>query len=379
MRRFAPPEALTRRLKALGRSQNATNGRAGADGPCWSGPARSDIFTIVSSTSQTTLTQHILRQQRIHPEATGQLSALLTQIGVASKLIAAQVRRAGLIEIWGTTGDTNVQGETVQKLDRIAQDTFVETLAASGTVAAMASEEENSVIEVPARNAGDYVIAFDPLDGSSNIDVNVSIGTIFAIYKRHSSTEVLRKDILRPGRDMIAGGYVVYGSSTFLVYSAGDTVDGFTLDPSCGEFFLTRPAIKMPNKTSVLSVNECNEPYWPKWVKPFVDEIKRRNDDDKRRVSSRHIGSLVSDFHRNLIHGGLYLYPVDSRSPQGKLRVLYECNPLAFIAETAGGAASDGTRRILELEPEHLHQRTGLIIGTKADVELAERFVREHT
>lgn len=331
----------------------------------------------MAGTTQTTLTQHILRQQQTHPEATGQLSALLTQIGVAGKLIAAQVRRAGLIEIWGSTDDTNVQGETVQKLDRIAQDTFVDTLASSGTVACMASEEENSLIEVPARMAGDYVIAFDPLDGSSNIDANVSIGTIFAIYKRTSHNEVLRRDVLRPGRDQIAAGYIVYGSSTMLVYTAGNSVDGFTLDPSCGEFFLSRPNIRVPDKTKILSVNEGNEPYWPAWVKPFVDTIKARNDADKRRISSRHIGSLVADFHRNLIYGGIYLYPADSRSTSGKLRVLYECNPLAFMAEVAGGAASDGTRRILDIEPEHLHQRTGVIIGTPADVALAEKLVRE--
>lgn len=333
----------------------------------------------MAGTMQTTLTQHIQKQQQSHPEATGQLSALLTQVGVAGKLIAAQVRRAGLIEIWGATDDTNVQGETVQKLDRIAQDTFVETLTASQTVAAMASEEENSVIEVASRYAGDYIIAFDPLDGSSNIDANVSIGTIFAIYKRQSEKEVLRKDVLRPGREQIAAGYIVYGSSTMMVYTAGQTVDGFTLDPSCGEFFLSRPKIRMPEKTKVLSVNEGNEAYWPSWVKPYIDKIKSRNDADKRRVTGRHIGSLVADFHRNLLYGGMYLYPTDSRSPNGKLRVLYECNPLAFIAEVAGGAASDGQKRILDLEPEHLHQRTGLVIGPKADVELASKFVQEHS
>lgn len=331
-----------------------------------------------TGTIQKTLTQHIQDQQRGHPEASGYLSALLTQLGVAGKLIAAQVRRAGLIEIWGATGDTNVQGETVQKLDRIAQDVFVDTLTASGTVAAMASEEENSVIEVSPKQAGEYVIAFDPLDGSSNIDANVSIGTIFAVYKRCSEQEILRKDVLRPGREQVAAGYILYGSSTMFVYTAGKTVDGFTLDPSCGEFFLSRPNIRMPDKTRVLSLNEGNEVYWPKWVKPFISDIKSRNDDEKRRVTSRHIGSLVADFHRNLIYGGLYLYPTDSRTSQGKLRVLYECNPLAYIAEVAGGAASNGTHPILDIMPENLHQRTGLIIGSKADVALAEKYVKEH-
>ncbi|MBX2812404.1 MAG: class 1 fructose-bisphosphatase [Myxococcales bacterium] len=328
---------------------------------------------------QKTLTQHIQDQQRTHLEATGHLSALLTQLGVAGKLIAAQVRRAGLIEIWGDTGDTNVQGETVQKLDRIAQDVFVETLTASETVAAMASEEENSIIEVNTHQAGDYIIAFDPLDGSSNIDANVSIGTIFAVYKRHGQDEIVRRDVLRPGREQIAAGYILYGSSTMFVYTAGKTVDGFTLDPSCGEFFLSRPNIRMPDKTRVLSINEGNEAYWPGWVKPFINKIKTRNNQDKRRVTSRHIGSLVADFHRNLIYGGLYLYPADARSPQGKLRVLYECNPLAYMAEVAGGAASDGTKRILDIQPEHLHERTALIIGPKNEVALAEQFIKEHS
>ena len=333
---------------------------------------------MIIGTIQKTLTQHIQDHQRDHPEASGHLSALLTQLGVAGKLIAAQVRRAGLIELWGATGDTNVQGETVQKLDRIAQDTFVETLTASGTVAAMASEEENSVIEVSPKQAGDYIIAFDPLDGSSNIDANVSIGTIFGVYKRHSKQEILRRDVLRPGHEQIAAGYILYGSSTMFVYTAGETVDGFTLDPSCGEFFLSRPNIRMPEKTRVLSINEGNEVYWPSWVKPFITQIKDRNDTDKRRVTSRHIGSLVTDFHRNLIYGGLYVYPADKRTPQGKLRVLYECNPLAYIAEVAGASASHGSGRILDIQPENLHQRTGLIIGPKKDVELAEKLAKEH-
>jgi len=325
-----------------------------------------------------TLTQHILNKQSHHPAARGQLSALLTQIGVAGKLIQAQVRRAGLIEIWGTTGDTNVQGETVQVLDRIAQDELVNVLRRSGCVAAMASEEEHEVIEVRGEEAGDYVVMFDPLDGSSNIDANVSIGTIFSIYKRRDPKEVFRSDILRPGREQVAAGYIIYGSSTVLVYSDGESVDYFTLDPGAGEYFLTRPNLRMPAETKVLSVNESNAPYWPPWVRPFIESVINRNDENKRRVSSRHIGSLVADFHRNLIYGGLFLYPRDSRSPQGKLRTLYECNPLAFIAEAAGGAATDGTRRILDLEPSALHDRTGLVIGPKPDVEGVSAFVREY-
>ncbi|MCB9543554.1 MAG: class 1 fructose-bisphosphatase [Myxococcales bacterium] len=325
-----------------------------------------------------TLTQHVLQNQAQHPGARGQFSALLTQIGVASKLISAQVRRAGLIEIWGATGETNVQGEKVQKLDRIANDTFVEVLRRSGCVAVMASEEEDEHIVVEPELAGDYVVAFDPLDGSSNIDVSVSIGTIFAIYPRLDAREASVADILRPGREMVGAGYVIYGSATTLVYSAGETVDSFTLDPSSGEFFLTRRAIQMPDRTKYLSINECNESYWPAWVTPTLAAIKGRNDHEKRRVSSRHIGSLVADFHRNLLTGGLYLYPVDSRTGKGKLRLLYECNPLAFLAEVAGGAASSGREAILDLAPTTLHERTGLIIGPTADVALAEEMVRVH-
>ncbi len=329
-------------------------------------------------TTRLTLTQHIMRKQTQHPDATGQLTGLLTQIGVAGKLIQAQVRRAGLIELWGATGDTNIQGETVQKLDRIAQDELVDILARSGCVAVMASEEEHEVIEVPQESAGDYVVCFDPLDGSSNIDANVSIGTIFAVYKRKSPDEVLRTDTLRPGKEQIAAGYIIYGSSTVLVYTDGTSVDAFTLDPGAGEYFLTRPNIRMPEKTKVLSINECNEPYWPKWVKPYIDSVKSRNDLEKRRVSSRHIGSLVADFHRNLIYGGVFMYPADARTGRGKLRVLYECNPLGFIAEAAGGAASTGHQRVLDIVPETLHDRCSLIIGPAAEVEEAERFAKEH-
>ncbi|MEW5852854.1 MAG: class 1 fructose-bisphosphatase [Myxococcota bacterium] len=317
-----------------------------------------------------TLTQHIMAKQAQYPDARGQFSMLMTQIGVAGKIISAQVKRAGIIELWGNTGKQNVQGETVEKLDRIAQDTIVDVLTQSGCVAGMASEEEDHVIDVPQQWAGDYVVCFDPLDGSSNIDANVSIGTIFAIYHRTDPKAVGQRDFLRKGREQVAAGYIIYGSSTALVYSDGRTVDCFTLDPSCGEYFLTRENMKWPDKTGILSINECNEPYWPDGVKAYVDAVKARNDTEKRRVSSRHIGSLVSDFHRNLVKGGIFLYP-KGKDGKGKLRVLYECNPLAFIAETAGGAASDGKRAILDIEPAGLHERTGLVIGHKGEVELA--------
>lgn len=325
-----------------------------------------------------TLTQHILDKQRQQPEATGELSSLLTQIGVAGKMIQAQVRRAGLIELWGSAGTTNVQGETVQKLDRIANDTFIDVLRRSNCVAAMASEEEHDVIEVPSSQAGNYVVMFDPLDGSSNIDANVSIGTIFAIYRRCDPSDILRRDTLRPGHEQVAAGYIMYGSSTVLVYTDGTSVDGFTLDPGAGEYLLTRPNLRFPEKTKLLSINECNEPYWPKWVKPYVDSVKARNDEDKRRVSARHIGSLVADFHRNLVYGGIFLYPADARTGRGKLRVLYECSPLAFIAETAGGGATTGDARILDLQPETLHDRTSFAVGPKSEIARIEASVREH-
>lgn len=332
----------------------------------------------MSRTQPITLTQHILLKQKGHPDASGQLSALLTQIGVAGKLIQAQVRRAGLIEIWGVTGDTNVQGEKVQILDRVSQDALVDVLSRSGCVAAMGSEEENEIIEVSSGEAGDYIVLFDPLDGSSNIDANVSIGTIFSVYRRKDPQEVVRTDVLRPGREQLVAGYIIYGSSTVFVYTDGTSVDGFTLDPGAGEYFLTRPNIRTPAKTKVLSINGCNAPYWPAWVQPYVDHVVSRNDMDKRRVSARHIGSLVADFHRNLLYGGIFLYPADARSEKGKLRLIYECNPLSFIAEAAGGASSTGRERILDVTPASLHERSSLIIGSRAEVEIAERFVREH-
>ena len=322
-----------------------------------------------------TLTQHVQIQQTEHPDARGQLTALLTQIGVAGKLISAQVRRAGLIEVWGSTGETNVQGERVQKLDRIANDTFIEVLRRSGSVAAMASEEEDSLIVIEPEHAGDYIVAFDPLDGSSNIDYSVSIGTIFAIYPRKTDEPIGEAQILRPGNEMVAAGYIVYGSSTVLTYTTGSSVDCFTLDPGVGEFFLTRPNIRMPMKTSVLSVNECNAPFWPGWVEAFVKNMKARNEGEKRAVTGRHIGSLVVDFHRNLLQGGIYLYPIDRRTRAGKLRLIYECNPLAFIAKAAGGTASSSMGPVLDLKPERLHQRCGLIIGPTEDVQMADALI----
>lgn len=322
-----------------------------------------------------TLTQHALEQGLKKPNLGPQYSTLMTQIGVAGKLIAAQVRRAGLIEIWGTTGETNVQGERVQKLDQIANDTMVEVLSRSGCVNVMASEEADALIQVKEEEKGNFNVVFDPLDGSSNIDVSISIGTIFGIYPKVEGQANDDRQVLRPGREMVGAGYLVYGSSTVLVYTDGQTVDSFTLDPSSGEYFLTRADMKMPETRTYLSINECNAPYWPGWVHSFVAHMKGLNEGPARQVSGRHIGSLVSDFHRNLIKGGTYLYPADRRTGRGKLRLLYEGNPLAFIADVAGGDASSGEGKVLSIQPESLHQRCGLVIGAKPDVTLAEALI----
>jgi len=326
-----------------------------------------------------TLTQHIRQSQLGHPDATGSLTALLTAIGVAGKIISSKVNMAGLVNILGSTGQVNVQGEVVQKLDEIAEKAMQDIVGRCGHVCALLSEERKSVIEIPAAHRGEYVVAYDPLDGSSNIDANVSIGTIFAIYRKASTgDEVTRHDTMRPGREQIAAGYVLYGSSTVFVYTAGDGVHGFTLDPGVGEYLLSHPNIRLDGKCRQLSINQCNVPYWDDWVHEFLKTMIDRNDDAKRRVTGRHIGSLVADFHRNLVYGGLFLYPADARAPKGKLRLMYEANPLAMIIEQAGGAASDGRRRILDIQPEELHHRTQLIIGCADEVALAEQIIAKH-
>ncbi len=325
----------------------------------------------------TTLTQHIRSSQLTHDEARGELSALLTQIGVAGKVISAKVNMAGLVKILGSTGRVNVQGEVVQKLDEYAEHTIQDIVGGSGHVCALLSEELQSIIEIPVESAGEYIIAYDPLDGSSNIDANVSIGTIFGIYRKQSTDpEVTRSDTMRPGSEMVGAGYIIYGSSTMFVYSVGDGVHGFTLDPMVGEYVLSHENIQLPSKCRTLSINHCNAPYWPSWTHDFVNGLLARNDAEKRRVSCRHIGSLVADFHRNLMYGGVFLYPTDSRSPRGKLRLLYEAAPLAMLAEQAGGLASDGERNIRTIVPDDLHHRTGLIIGNADEVRFAEECVK---
>jgi fructose-1,6-bisphosphatase I len=326
-----------------------------------------------------TVQQHILEEQRrYYPEASGEFSWLLSGITLATKIVAAQVRRAGLTGIVGVTRETNVQGETVQKLDVIANETLLQFLGNRGNVAIMASEENaDPVIVERDRKHGKYVVVFDPLDGSSNIDVNVSVGTIFSVLRRDPDPTGQRDvmaDVLQPGYKQVAAGYVVYGSSTMLVYSAGSGVHGFTLDPSIGAYLMSHENMRMPAHGSVYSCNEANSESFPPAYQRYLQHL--RNGQTGRTYSSRYIGSLVADFHRTLLKGGIFLYPPTKSHAKGKLRLLYEANPIAFLAEHAGGAATDGQQRILDIQPDSLHQRTPLIVGSREEVELFARFAK---
>ena len=325
-----------------------------------------------------TLSQFLLQQERLHPGATGEFTDLLHDIELAAKLINREVIRAGLVDILGYTGSANVHGEKVQKLDRFAHETIYRVLGSTGQLAVMASEEDEDVIPVPeGQPVGRYVVNFDPLDGSSNINANVNIGTIFSVLPRvtHEGGGTLA-DCLQPGHRQVCAGYVMYGSSTMLVYTTGQGVHGFTFEPSIGEFLLSHDDIRTPDRGQIYSVNEGNYFKWDDGVKRYVDWLKIEDEATGRPYGARYIGSLVADFHRNLLYGGIFLYPADRTNPEGKLRVLYEGAPLAYIAEQAGGAASDGRRRILEIEPVSLHQRTPLFLGSAQDVKECETFVQ---
>ncbi len=330
----------------------------------------------------TTIERHILDQQLIHPEATGVLTSLLYDLALAGKIIASRTTRAGLAEILGSTGEENVQGEEVQKLDVFADLTIYRLNDHTGRVAVMASEEHPDIIPIPDHfPTGKYVLLFDPLDGSSNIDYNVSIGTIFAIYnrKRWNGPGTV-DDCLQKGRDLVAAGYIIYGSSTMMVYSTGHGVHGFTLDPSVGEFLLSHPNIRIPEEPKYYSVNQGYQTYWTEGVRRYTEWLQG-HEGQRKSLSLRYIGSLVADFHRNLLAGGVFYYPADTRDPKrphGKLRLLYEAIPLSFLAEQAGGYASDGRQPILDIQPTHLHQRTPLFIGNRDLVEKAEAFIREY-
>jgi fructose-1,6-bisphosphatase I len=328
--------------------------------------------------SVVTIERHIIEAERQFPEATGAFSSILYDIAFAAKMIAREVRRAGLNDILGLTGEVNVQGEEVKKLDEFANDVIFKALDHTGHLCGMASEEEEDFIPIPDRfPTGKYCVMYDPLDGSSNIDANVSVGTIFSIHRKVSDHERgCVQDCLQPGTRQVAAGYVVYGSSTMLVYTTGNGVHGFTLEPSIGEFLLSHPNMRIPAPGQrIYSCNEGNYVHWTEEQRRFVDHLKGVDGENAKPFSSRYIGSLVADFHRNLLYGGLFMYPADARSPRGKLRLLYEAAPLAMICEHAGGRASDGTQRILDIVPTELHERTPLYIGTAAYVEQAERFL----
>ena len=318
----------------------------------------------------TTLDRFIMRKQEDFPYATGELSQLLRDIALAAKIVNREINRSGLIDIAGAYGNRNVQGEDQQKLDVIANIRFIRALRNGGEVCTIISEEDEDMIQT-GNNQGKYVVAIDPLDGSSNIDVNVSIGTIFSVYRRVSPTgrEGTEADCLQRGTHQVAAGYVIYGSSTMLVYTTGNGVNGFTYEPSLGEFFLSHPDIQIPKTGAVYSINEGASESFSAGVKAFVKHCKDTG------FSARYIGSLVADFHRNLLKGGIYIYPATAKSPKGKLRLMYECNPLAFIVEQAGGRSSDGGRRTLDIAPTTAHERCPVFIGSQELVEQAEAFI----
>jgi fructose-1,6-bisphosphatase I len=324
------------------------------------------------------ISRHIMEQQRKFPEARGEFSGLLNDITLAAKLIARDVRKAGLVNILGLTGSENVHGERVTKLDDYANRVLYEIVGRSGHVCVMGSEEEHNIIPIPSGYPyGRYAFLFDPLDGSSNIDANVTIGTIFSVHKRVTAGGPGKiEDCLQPGSKQICAGYVVYGSSTMFVYTAGNGVHGFTYDPSCGEFLLSHEDIKIPQRGKYYSVNEGNYHTWEDKVKNYVNYLKDSDSATGRPYGLRYIGSLVADVHRTLLYGGIFLYPGSAKKPAGKLRLLYEASPLAMVIQQAGGRATDGKQNILDVQPSELHQRTPLIIGSPEEVDLSDKFLR---
>jgi len=330
----------------------------------------------------TTLGQFIIERQADFQYAKGELSRLLRDLGIAAKIVNREVNKAGLVDILGEHGTVNSYGEDVKKLDMYANEQFIAALGAGGETCAIASEENEDLVPVTtevSKNAK-YLVCVDPLDGSSNIDVNVSIGTIFSIYRRLSlDGELTAKDFLQMGTTQVAAGYIIYGSATMLVYTTGRGVNGFTLDPSIGEFCLSHPDMICPRSGNIYSINEGNYVHFPEGVKHYIKYCQEEDSSTKRPYSSRYIGSLVADFHRNLLKGGIFIYPSTAKSPEGKLRLLYECNPLAFIIEQAGGKASDGIRRILDIAPTALHQRTPLFIGSLDMVNKAEEMMKVYS
>lgn len=328
-----------------------------------------------------TLGEFIINNQKEFQGSSGELSRLLNAIRLAAKVVNHEVSKAGLVDILGNAGDTNIQGEEQQKLDVYANEIFMQTLINREIVCGIASEEEDDFVTISGDNGNNdnkYIVLIDPLDGSSNIDVNVSVGTIFSIYKRitKSGTPVQLEDFLQEGNQQIAAGYIVYGTSTMLVYTTGHGVNGFTLNPAIGTFYLSHPDMMFPENGTIYSINEGNYIHFPQGVKDYLKYCQEEEND--RPYSARYIGSLVSDFHRNMIKGGIYIYPTSTKSPKGKLRLLYECNPMAFLTEQAGGKASDGYMRTLDIKPTELHQRVPFFCGSKNMVAVAEEFMKNH-
>ena len=335
----------------------------------------------MSQQKNKTLGEFIIENQIEFKYSSGELSRLINSIRLAAKVVNHQVNKAGLVDILGDAGDTNIQGEGQQKLDVYANDIFIKTLTNREIVCGIASEEEDDFITIKGRNGKNdnkYVVLIDPLDGSSNIDVNVSVGTIFSIYRRVTpeGTPVALVDFLQPGHRQVAAGYIIYGTSTMIVYSTGHGVNGFTLNPALGTYYLSHPNMKFPQTGHIYSVNEGNYVHFPQGIKDYIKYCQKEEED--RPYTSRYIGSLVSDVHRNMVKGGIYIYPSTSKDPKGKLRLLYECNPMAFLIEQAGGKASDGFRRILDIEATELHQRTPFVAGNKNMVETAEKFMAQY-
>jgi len=329
----------------------------------------------------TTLGEFIIENQSNFKYSSGELSRLINSIRLAAKVVNHEIRKAGLVDITGASGDINIQGETQQKLDVLANDLFKQTIINREIVCGIASEEEDNFVIVEGsnkQNDNKYVLLMDPLDGSSNIDVNVSVGTIFSIYRRISpiGTPVTKADFLQKGSEQVAAGYVAYGTSTMMVFTTGHGVNGFTLNPAIGTFYLSHANIKIPQKGQIYSINEGNYVHFPEGVKKYLKYCQELK--DNRPYTSRYIGSLVSDFHRNMLKGGIYMYPTATNNPNGKLRLTYECNPMAFIAEQAGGKASDGFTRILDIQPTDLHQRVPFFCGSTQMVTTAEGFMEEY-
>ncbi|MCB2203591.1 class 1 fructose-bisphosphatase [bacterium] len=324
-----------------------------------------------------TIQRYIAEEERLHPDATGEFSTLLRNLALAVKIVSREVRRAGLVDILGRAETTNPSGEDVKKLDVFANQMIINAMESGGQLCVMASEENESVIPIPEEfPCGHYAMLFDPLDGSSNIEANVTIGTVFSIFRRVTGGKQGNEaDVVQPGIKQVAAGYIMYGSSTILVFTTGNGVQGFTLDPTIGSFLLSHPNLTIPSRGRIYSVNEGNRKTWDEGFQRYIDFLQTPDSAAGHPYKARYVGSMIADVHRTLLYGGVFAYPADSGSPNGKLRLMYEANPMAFIIEQAGGRASDGSKRILEIEPTDIHQRTPLLLGSREDVLEAEDFI----